>query len=137
MGKKRAVGKQEAGSPLADPASCIEAAQEALGFFPPDELGALKILEKAVESFPNSVQCLSALAELLCTAGHPSVRNDCKAVELLKNSLQLDPSGFPERYFYLGQLLAGDAETAKDAERSYRSGIEVLETELVCRDCLF
>lgn len=109
----------------------LAAAETCLSSFPPDELTAFALLQQAVLSAPGDWKCLSSLGELLCSAEHPAVRNEAEAVELFKRSMQINPTENPERYFNLGQLLAGQTGCAKDSELSYKQGIELLRLELV------
>lgn len=129
MAKKTKAKKKR--SKVSTVSELLAAAEASLCQFPPDELKAYALLQEAVKSASGNSECLSALGELLCTAEHPAIRDEEAALDLFKKSLQIDPIRNPERYFYVGQLLASSAGSGKDAEISYKEGIMLLQNELV------
>lgn len=108
-----------------------EEAEAYLNSFPPDEYNAALAYEKYVAVAPFNAEVLGAFGELLCTASDGRVRNEAKAIQFFRQSIEIQKDGYPERYFYLAQCLASQPRGAHDATQIYQKGIIELERALV------
>ena len=72
--------------------------------FPPNVDAAFRALQQALEMDESNVPTLDALGELLANIGDSE-----RAIQVLSLSAQLAPDSGACKYFYLGQMLAGQA----------------------------
>jgi tetratricopeptide (TPR) repeat protein len=88
--------------------------------FPPNIELAFSSYQKALELDPDCVPALDGLGELLSNLGDSE-----RAIEVLLQSVRIEPESGPSKYFYLGQMLNG-----KDALQSYNKCISIASAEM-------
>lgn len=81
---------------------------------------AKALLLERVQQYPNDVDVLDTLSEVLISLDDPK-----EAIKILKRSIELQPNKNPEKYMSLGQLT-----DYKNSLKYYKKGIELYCAEL-------